>query len=470
MRPPLFLPFVLALVSLSGCQTVKDPPSVEWLKPIGSPLWSTDSNVPLRFTYTDPAPERGRQEGATWRVDIGPANETGSNAPIVWWSATGETPSHLAVAGQDVIDTVDLTWTVPDFDGGLPNFTALQLTVSVWDSKGVRAADFTTAGIQRPPLESIGIAYVTDNAPGTVLWMSSFPQQDASTVTTSTEAVLSVMHFDGKERVLVGHPTHVEAWSAPTASPSAFIWARTAPFSPQSGGLRFLRRAGHGQSTSALIAIGWADRVEWINGDGHLQQSWLLLEEEALIDAAEINGHMFLLARTNSGELRMIQCNLETSARMNAITWTPEAPGSLGPNGAAWLIQLEGDPATVEADGTARRWYTEPNGQTGLNTQPILGSGSVSGAGIFELGGSWVSREQWHWMPSNGAPFTAQPFAAGPLAQDRAQSTMWVNLASPVAEWSAISASNGALIPAMSIPLSGTGTAICVAHNRPGTP
>ena len=127
------------------------------------------------------------------------------------------------------------------------------------------------------------------------------------------------------------------------------------------------------------------------------------------------------------------------------------------------------DDTAVEADGTARRWYTEPNGQTGLNTQPLLGSGSVSGAGIFELGGSWVSREQWHWIPSNGAPFTAQPFAAGPLAQDRAQSTMWVNLASPAAEWSAISASNGALIPAMSIPLSGTGTAICVAHNRPGT-
>ena len=231
MRPPLFLPFVLALVSLSGCQTVKDPPSVQWLRPIGSPLWSTDSNVPLRFTYTDPAPERGRQEAATWRVDIGPANETGSNTPIVWWSATGETPSQLAVEGQDVIDTVDLTWTVPDFDGGLPSSTALQLTVSVWDSEGVRAADFTTAEIQRPPLESIGIAYVADNAPGTVLWMSSISQQDASTVTTSTEPVLSVMHFDGKERLLVGHPNHVEAWSAPTASPSAFrgVCHRTAP-------------------------------------------------------------------------------------------------------------------------------------------------------------------------------------------------------------------------------------------------
>ncbi|MBK12604.1 MAG: hypothetical protein CL849_03645 [Crocinitomicaceae bacterium] len=470
MRPPLFLSFVSALFYLAGCKTVKDPPSVQWLRPTDSPVWSTDSNVPLRFTYTDPAPKRGRQGLATWRVDIGPENESGANAPTIWWSATGETPTQLAVEGLDVIDTVDLTWTVPDLNSGPPNSTALQLTVSVWDSEGVRAADFTTAEIQRPPLESIGIAYVANNAPETVLWISALSQQDASIVTTSTEPVLSVMHFDGKERILVGHPNHVEAWSAPTASTSAFIWARTAPFGPQSGGLQFLRRAGHAQSTSALIAVGWADRIEWINGDGHVQQSWLLLDEETLIDAAVINGNMCILARTNSGELRMIQCNLEQSARMNAITWTPEAPGSLGPNGEAWLIQLEGDPTTIEADGTARRWYTEPNGQTGLNTQPILGSGGVSEAGIFELGGSWVSREQWHWIPSNGEPFTAQPFPAGPIAQDRAQSTMWVNFAFPAPEWSAISTSNGALIPAMSIPLGGAGTAICVAHNRPGTP
>ena len=470
MRSPLYLLFVLALLSIAGCQTIKDPPTVKWLQPSGSPLWAPDSNVPLRFTYIDPAPEQGRQELATWRVDIGPENGAGSSASIIWWSATGETPSNLPVEGQDVIDTVDLTWTVPGFDGGLPSSAALQLTVSIWDSQGARAANFATAEIQHPPLESTGIAYVAANEPGTVYWMPHFQPDAASVTSTSSETVRSLMHFDGKECILVGYANHVESWAVPPASPGPLVWTRTAPFGPQTGGLRFLRRPGEGQSTSALIAIGWADRVEWINSNGHVQQSWLLLEEETLIDAAVINGHMLLLARTNAGELRMIQCNLDQSARMNSITWTPEAPGSLGPNGQAWLIQLEGDPTTIEADGMARRWYTESNGQSGLNTQPILGNGPVSGAGIFEIGGSWVSREQWHWIPSNGAAFTAQPFAAGPLAEDRAQSAMWVNLASPVSEWSAVSTSGGALIPSLSIPLNASGAAICIAHNRIGPP
>ena len=471
MRLPRFLLCVLALLSIAGCQTIKDPPTVQWLRPNGSPLWSTDSNVPLRFTYTDPAPERGRQELANWRVEIGPANEPGSTASIVWWSATGQTPTNLLVEGEDVIDTVDLSWTVPNFDGGLPSSTSLQLTVSVWDGQGVRAADFTTAEIQRPPLESTGIAYVTDSDPGSVLWAPSLEPQEASVMMSSTEQVRFLMHFDGKERILVGYANRVEAWPAPPASEGAMVWTRNAPFGPQLGGLQFLRRPHEGPSSSALLAIGWADRIEWVNSDGQVQQSWLLQEEETLLDASVINGDMLLLARTNAGELRMIQCNLEQSARMNAITWTPEAMGSLGPNGQAWLIRIEGDPATVEADGTARRWYTEPNGQNGLNTQTIPGQGEVSGAGIFETGGSWVSRTQWHWIPSNGEPFTAQPFAAGPLAEDRAQSIIWVNLASPPpTEWNAISNSNGSIIPTLSIPLIGSGTAICIAHNRPGPP
>ena len=166
----------------------------------------------------------------------------------------------------------------------------------------------------------------------------------------------------------------------------------------------------------------------------------------------------------------MIKYNLEQSARINAITWTPEAAGSSGPNGQAWLIQLEGDPASIETDGTARRWYTEPNGQSGLNTQTTIGDGDVTDAGIFERGGSWISRSQWHWMPLSGDPFTAQPFSAGPLAEDRAQAITWVHLNTTDFEWSAISNSNGSLISALDIPLSGEGKAICIAHNRPGPP
>ena len=154
-----------------------------------------------------------------------------------------------------------------------------------------------------------------------------------------------------------------------------------------------------------------------------LPPPWLLLDGEVLIDAAEFESGLITLVRTAQGEWRLIRYNRENGARMNAITWTPEAPESLGPDGKGWLVAWMGEPAALEADGRMRHWFTEMNGTTGLSTIPLNGEGNVNQAGMLEDGRCWVSRSQarlitddteGQWM-SNGRSPSDSPWT-GPMA------------------------------------------------------
>ena len=451
----LLLPLLLA-----GCQVEKQPPSVQWLRPTGHPEWMSGVNAPLRFAMHDPRPESGSTGPAEWRVDIGP--ESGG----LWWSTSGESAA--------VMDTVNLSWTVPAAPAGSTGSLPLRLTVIVTDGEGQTAADFTSAQFTLLPLASTGIAFATDEAPSAFHLFAPNGSGEGVAIPTELTDIQALCHADGSAIWMVGGQDRVEAWSAPESNaPPQLLWSRQAPFGPQIGGLRFLRRALPGSSGPALISIGWSDRVEWTTPTGSTQQSWLLDADETLLDGAIMDGRMTLLVRTAAGDLSMVRFNLETSARIDAVTWTPEAPGSIGPGGNAWLIEVDGSPTAIEADGTGRLWFTLPDGASGLSTQSLPGSGTVHAAGRFETGISWISRGGWHWLPPEGPPFLANGAEADLIAEDRALSLMWVrfNPGEGGAEWTPCSSSDGAVLSSFA-PLSvpGTGRALSVGHNRTGPP
>ena len=146
----------------------------------------------------------------------------------------------------------------------------------------------------------------------------------------------------------------------------------------------------------------------------------------------------------------------------------PGSTGSTGPTGAAWLVSTQGDPAGLEADGTLRRWFTEPDGQTGLATSVTAGTGNVTAAGILEDGTPWVARDQTRLTDT---PSLVLGPPARRIETDRASDLLWT-LTGPgtdgTFQWTRRDAGTGQAVGTASPdPTTGDSPA-SVAHNRPG--
>ena len=134
-------------------------------------------------------------------------------------------------------------------------------------------------------------------------------------------------------------------------------------------------------------------------------------------------------------------------------------------------MALGGDPAALESDGRARRWFSEPNGSAGLTTEVLAGEGSVQHAGLLEDGRSWISRTttRLHDGEVQGAPLYPTPLLD--ISENRAEGT-WALLTLddegvPDA-WQILDAGSLAPLSALSAePGTRSGTH---AHNRPGPP
>lgn len=459
----LLLPMLLGLFA-AGCRTEKSPPSVEWLSPTSSPQWAPDVNVPLRFMLTDPAPERGTTAPASWRVEVGP---TGGG---LWWTASGDASAAPSTGGPAHIDTIDLQWTVPFPPASATGPIDLLLTAIITDGEGGRGADFTSASVAVPPLESAGLWHIDPDAALPIRFFPTAPLATNQALPSPCSAVRDLVHLDGRDRIVLGCATSLEALSTHPSDDPLPVWSLAAPLSAQTGELRFLRRTPSEWTTSAWAMVGWPDRVQWVNADGHIQKTWGLASEETLIDAGVIDGRMILLARTATNELRLIRCNLDNGARIASITWTPEAPGSTGPDGNAWLLNVEGEAAGLEHDGTWRRWFIEPNGNTGLSTGQSPGSGEVVSAGILENGTSWVARDQTRLLQEPvlnlGAP-------AHRIEEDRAAGLYWLlhtDAGEALLTWNAVDAFTGMSIPIATPTPPSSPVPASVAHNRPGPP
>ena len=460
LRPHHLSLLLLVTVASAGCHVDKAPPKVVWLHPTSSPTWAPDATIPLRFTYTDPAPNQGTANAATWRVDIGP--ESGG----LWWSTSGTASQSPAAGGSDLTDTVSLSWPVQHPPSGSSGPISLRLTAVVTDGEGGRGADFTTASIAVPPLESTGLWHVESGSPETLQFFPTLPSWGTQAFDLTCSPVRDVVHLDGQDVILIGCAGRIEARSTlPAASP---LWAMDAPLSAQTGGLRFLRRVPSQWVPSAWAMVGWPDRVQWVDKDGNIQRTWTLLEEETLIDASPSSSGLILLARTASGELRLIRCNPDNAARIGSITWTPEAQGSVGPDGLAWLVSVQGDPAGLETDGTMRRWFTEPNGQTGLASSESPGTGDVTAAGTLENGTPWIARDQTR-LTGTATVVLGPP--ARRIETDRASTVLWVLTGTAddgSFQWTRRDANSGQVLGAALPNPTTADSPASVAHNRPG--
>jgi hypothetical protein len=460
----LLLPMLLGLFA-AGCRTEKLPPSVEWLSPTSSPQWAPDVNVPLRFVLMDPAPERGTTAPASWRVEVGP---TGGG---LWWTASGDASAAPSTGSPAHIDTIDLQWTVPFPPASATGPIDLLLTAIITDGEGGRGADFTSASVAVPPLESAGLWHVDPDAALPIRFFPTAPLATNQALPSPCSAVRDLVHLDGRDRIVLGCATSLEALDThPADDGSAPVWTIPAPLSAQTGGLRFLRRTPTEWTTSAWAMAGWPDRVQWVDGDGQIQKSWVLESGETLIDAGVIDGRMILLARTATNELRLIRCNLDNGARIASITWTPEAPGSTGPTGDAWLLNVDGEAAGLEQDGTWRRWFIEPDGNTGLSTSESAGSGEVIAAGILDDGTSWVAREETRLLRN---PILSIGDPALRIEENRADGIFWVlrtDQDQGLLSWERVDAWSGVSVPSVTPAPPSTPVPASVAHNRPGPP
>lgn len=460
LRARHLLLFLWVLAVQVGCRTEKNPPKVVWLQPTSSPTWSPDAAVPLRFTYTDPAPQRGATGPATWRVDIGP--ESGG----LWWSTSGAASEAPTSGGPDWVDTVSLSWPVLSPPAGASGPVPLRLTAVVTDGEGGRGADFVSASIAVPPLESSGLWHTEPGNPEVLRFLPTLSSAEAQSFDLPCGPAQDLVHLDGQDILLIGCSDRIVAM--PTLPPASPLWTFDAPLSAQTGGLRFLRRVPNQWTSSAWAMAGWPDRVQWMDGQGNIQRTWTLLEDETLIDAGASPSGLILLVRTAAGELRLIRCNPDNAARIGSITWTPEAPGSTGPNGAAWLISVQGDPAGLEANGTMRRWFTEPNGQTGLASSASEGTGTVIAAGILEDDTPWIARDQTRLA---GTPASTLGPPALRIETDRASDLLWT-LTGPASDgtfqWTPRNAITGEVMGTALPDPTAANSPASIAHNRPG--
>ena len=449
--------WALSAACIAGCGVEKAPPTVAWLTPTDGVSWAVSQNVPLRFTLTDPAPETGAPGPTTWRVDIGP--ESGG----VWWSTSGTLSAPED--GLSRTDTLHTSWSTPaDFAGG--SAVTLRLTAIAEDAQGQRAAAFREAQLFRPPLTAERFwSLQADNPAHLTAWEGGNATDWPWTGSNGNH----LLHLDGQDLLLIGG-TELEARNAGNGTLGAPLWSRSSPAALLGDHVRLLRR-NPAEEGAAQALVGWGDRIERLRADGLATLTWLLLDGETLLDAARIGESMIALVRTAQSEWRLVRFNADNGARMDAVTWTPEASGSQGPEGRGWLIALGGDPAALESDGRARRWFSEANGSTGLTTEVLAGEGSIQHAGLLEDGRCWISRNttRLHDGEVQGAPLYPTPLLH--ISENRAEGT-WALLTQDAEgvpdAWQILDA--GSLAPLFTLaaePGTRSGTH---AHNRPGPP
>lgn len=448
---------------IGGCRSEKSPPKVEWLTPVEGAIITAGDAVPLRFLAEDPAPERGSTGPALWRIEIGPT--TGG----VWWTTAGELPE--APLDNPILDTVMATWQVPEGTPFSPSAAALLFKAIVTDGEGQQGADFLEGQWQVEPLESMGLWWAGASAGEGFSHVPSPTSSDPMVHPRDVDAQEWLVHLDGAELLVTGgallrgwplsgmdqEPAMQPAWTVeapPSAAPQGILYLRTAPFE---------------HTQSSWVESGWSDRCTWHDAQGSLRRTWLLESDETLMDAGIFGHDMVLLARTDAAEFRLIRYNIDSGARLGAVTWTPEAPGSQGPEGMGWLLALDGHPAALESDGTARVWNPE-GGASPITSFGMPGSGAVSSAGRIGDGRIWLTRSDARILDASGTTlgWWDEPILHG--AGDRTSDLLWI-LSGPTGSprWQA--ASGPELTPTGGVFPAGPGARSgAVAHNRAGPP
>ena len=449
---------VVSALLITGCATEKAPPEITWLSPTSNITVAGGDAVALRFRVLDPVPERGSSEVATWRINVGPDNGA------IWWTQSGVLSSAPSSGGVE--DTVQVTWHVAENlpgTGPLP----LLLTAKTTDGVGQTAADFTTATWYGTPLISSGLWWSGGSND------SGFGYADAAASSAALEFAgpSSPEHMtalDGQDLIVTGLNT-LKGWPITSGTPASMpTWEHT-PTLTSAGEIRYIRRAPFAHTSAAWAEVGWPDRCAWHNAEGQVQRSWMLENEELLIDAGVIGEEMVALARTNGQELRLIRFNLSSGARLESLTWTPEAPGSTGPNGAAWLLDIGGHPAALESDGTTRVW-NGTGGATPLSSGQIPGEGAILRAGRTEDGTNWAQRNTSILFSTEMEELTTWEGDLRTTALDRANGILWVltnNNEGPA--WIGLDRNSfAALTPSFA---AGEDTfSGAVMHNQPGIP
>mgnify|MGYP007032649390 CR=1 FL=1 len=426
-----------------------------WIQPSGVSNWGISEDVPLRVAISDPAPSSGNTGGTTWQIDIGPVSGG------IWWSTSG----NLTASSEGIRrDTVRTTWSTPADFQGTENPVQLRLTAKATDGEGQTAVDFAEAWLTRTALTSDAL-WSLDVGPPAQCTGLGLPTPGPWPLNGADLAHL--LFLDGQGLLLLGGE-ELQAVPVGDGPPAPVLWTRTSPSGLIGDHVRVLRRtAPTGGPAHALV--GWGDRVERLGPDGTPVSTWLLQEGEVLIDAARMESDLIALVRTAQGEWRMVRYNADSGARIGAITWTPEAAGSAGPQGIGWLMHLDGAPAALETDGRARRWFTEPDGSTGLTTLTLEGEGTVSQAGLLEDGRSWISRQQSRIYDGSAEGDLFHSGQVQAMTTDRANGLIWM-LTEDGGGMAWIAVDGQTLMP-LSLPTQNVPTTTlqgCVAHNRPG--
>lgn len=418
--------------------------------------------VPLKFVVTDPPPSRGQSEPTEWRVNI---ESNGS----VWWSTGGTLSSRPTAGGPFLVDTVSLQWQTPAASNLPPGTSELRLTALATDGEGATGADFVEANVESVPLSSGGLWWVDPLSPTAFYHLPNGASNPVSFERPLLGAA-HIVHLDGQSILLLGE-TNLSAWAIPNGLPSAEpSWTISAPLVQQTGPIRFIRRAPLDTPGEALAYVGWPDRVQSLNADGLVFSTWLLDIEETLLDAAVLDGQLVCLVRTTASELRLVRFEHTNGARLGSITWTPEASGTMGVNGMAWLLSIDGDPVALESDGTFRRWYQEADGKTGLQSGALAGDGEITAAGRLESGVSWFSRSGTYRMETEWNQELVHPAPILVVAEDRANSLLWV-LEDPEGtepQWQRLNAQNWTEVPSTLLLQTGAHSAATLSHNRTG--
>lgn len=452
----------MALVS-GGCKVEKSPPEVQWLSPGASLSVSGGEAVALRFEAIDPFPDRGRTGAAAWRIEIGPASGG------TWWSASGNLSQ--SPVDQAVRDTIETTWHVPQSVPLQGSESEILLKAIVTDGEGQQGADFRSGNWQVLPLESMGLWWAGSTEGDGLSHSPLFSAQPATFTPLPLASDERLVFLDGADLIVTGGSTlrgwHLSATGNATEPTPA--WTTDIPPQATQDGMRYLRRAPHEQTLSAWTESGWVDRCLWHDETGLLRMSWVLDQGETLLDGGVIAGHMVVLARTASDELRLIRFNLDSGARLGSVTWTPTAEGSQGPQGRAWLLALDGTAVGLETDGTGRQWNPDA-GASSITTISLPGSGEVQSAGRVENGRHWISRSEAHILDASGTTLTSWEGPITDIAWDRAEDILWILTGtSALKRW--IAASNDGLAPlGEALPSGPNALGGSVAHNRPGPP
>lgn len=412
----------------------------------------------LKFRVVDPAPSRGDSDVASWRINVGPDNGA------IWWTQSGVLSSAPSSFGVE--DTVQLTWHVPDNLPGTGPLSLL-LTAKATDGIGQVGADFTTATWNGTPLSSSGLWW-SGGSNNSGFGYTAFSASSDLLDFPGPSSPQHMTALDGEGLIITGQNT-LKGWPITEGTPATEpAWEHTPTLTPE-GAIRYVRRAPFTHTSAAWAEVGWSDRCTWHNAAGQVQRTWLLESDELLVDAGVIGEEMVTLARTNAQALRLIRFNLSSGARLESLTWTPESPGSTGPNGAAWLLDIDGHPAALESDGTFRMW-NNTGSATPLSSGQIPGEGTVQHAGRTEAGANWAQRNGSVLFSTALTELGAWEHGLRTTALDRANGILWMLITN--AEGQAWQGLDHSSLEVLTPPLT-TGDAAfsgAVMHNQPGVP